>query len=78
LVARVVGVVEAPGIGLDLPLDVRCTAFQQRVWTALNLSEAKSARRPNEKPATGSRAHNVTLSLPSCVVVASLDLAQRQ
>jgi AraC family transcriptional regulator of adaptative response/methylated-DNA-[protein]-cysteine methyltransferase len=35
LVARVVGFVEAPGIGLDLPLDVRGTAFQQRVWDAL-------------------------------------------
>jgi AraC family transcriptional regulator of adaptative response/methylated-DNA-[protein]-cysteine methyltransferase len=35
LVARVVGVVETPGIGLDLPLDVRGTAFQQRVWQAL-------------------------------------------
>jgi AraC family transcriptional regulator of adaptative response/methylated-DNA-[protein]-cysteine methyltransferase len=35
LVAQVVGFVEAPGIGLDLPLDVRGTAFQQRVWHAL-------------------------------------------
>jgi AraC family transcriptional regulator of adaptative response/methylated-DNA-[protein]-cysteine methyltransferase len=35
LVARVVGLVEAPAIGLDLPLDVRGTAFQQRVWQAL-------------------------------------------
>jgi AraC family transcriptional regulator of adaptative response/methylated-DNA-[protein]-cysteine methyltransferase len=35
LVARVVGLVEAPGLGLDLPLDVRGTAFQQRVWQAL-------------------------------------------
>lgn len=35
LVARVVGFVEAPGQGLDLPLDVRGTAFQQRVWQAL-------------------------------------------
>ena len=35
LVARVVGLVEAPGLGLDLPLDVRGTAFQQRVWKAL-------------------------------------------
>jgi len=35
LVAQVVGFVEAPGIGLDLPLDVRGTAFQQRVWLAL-------------------------------------------
>lgn len=35
LVAKVVGFIEAPGIGLDLPLDVRGTAFQQRVWQAL-------------------------------------------
>ncbi|HEY3068522.1 MAG TPA: bifunctional DNA-binding transcriptional regulator/O6-methylguanine-DNA methyltransferase Ada [Methylomirabilota bacterium] len=35
VVARVVGFVEAPGLGLDLPLDVRGTAFQQRVWQAL-------------------------------------------
>ncbi|HTT09659.1 MAG TPA: bifunctional DNA-binding transcriptional regulator/O6-methylguanine-DNA methyltransferase Ada [Burkholderiaceae bacterium] len=35
LVARVVGLVEAPGVGLDLPLDVRGTAFQRRVWEAL-------------------------------------------
>ncbi len=34
-VARVVGFVEAPALGLDLPLDVRGTAFQQRVWRAL-------------------------------------------
>jgi AraC family transcriptional regulator of adaptative response/methylated-DNA-[protein]-cysteine methyltransferase len=33
--ARVIGFVEAPGIGLELPLDVRGTAFQQRVWQAL-------------------------------------------
>jgi AraC family transcriptional regulator of adaptative response/methylated-DNA-[protein]-cysteine methyltransferase len=35
LVATVVGFVEAPGLGLSLPLDVRGTAFQQRVWNAL-------------------------------------------
>ncbi|MCC2681323.1 MAG: O-6-methylguanine methyltransferase [Nitrosospira multiformis] len=35
LVAQVVGFIEAPGIGLDLPLDVRGTSFQQRVWQAL-------------------------------------------
>jgi AraC family transcriptional regulator of adaptative response/methylated-DNA-[protein]-cysteine methyltransferase len=35
LVAQVVGLVEAPGLGLDLPLDVQGTAFQQRVWQAL-------------------------------------------
>ena len=35
LVARVVGLIEAPSIGLELPLDVRGTAFQERVWQAL-------------------------------------------
>ena len=35
LVAQVVGFVEAPALGLDLPLDVRGTVFQQRVWQAL-------------------------------------------
>jgi AraC family transcriptional regulator of adaptative response/methylated-DNA-[protein]-cysteine methyltransferase len=42
LVARVVGFVEAPGVGLDLPLDVRGTAFQQRVWKALRQVPAGS------------------------------------
>ena len=34
-VARVVEFVDAPRIGLDLPLDIRGTAFEQRVWQAL-------------------------------------------
>jgi AraC family transcriptional regulator, regulatory protein of adaptative response / methylated-DNA-[protein]-cysteine methyltransferase len=34
-VAQVVGFIEAPRIGLNLPLDVRGTAFQLRVWQAL-------------------------------------------
>lgn len=52
LVARVVGMVEQPRAGLDLPLDVRGTAFQQRVWRALQeipagetVSYAEVARR---------------------------------
>lgn len=35
LVATVVGFVETPNSGLDLPLDVRGTAFQHQVWRAL-------------------------------------------
>jgi AraC family transcriptional regulator of adaptative response/methylated-DNA-[protein]-cysteine methyltransferase len=35
IVAEVVGFVEAPKNGLALPLDVRGTAFQERVWQAL-------------------------------------------
>jgi AraC family transcriptional regulator, regulatory protein of adaptative response / methylated-DNA-[protein]-cysteine methyltransferase len=34
-VAQVVGLIEAPGRGIDLPLDIRGTAFQQQVWRAL-------------------------------------------
>ncbi|HTT85255.1 MAG TPA: bifunctional DNA-binding transcriptional regulator/O6-methylguanine-DNA methyltransferase Ada [Rhizomicrobium sp.] len=34
-VAEIVGFVENPRRGLDLPLDIRGTAFQQRVWEAL-------------------------------------------
>src|SRR6201984_104985 len=52
LVAQVVGFVETPRIGLDLPLDVRGTAFQERVWKALQeipagstVSYAEIARR---------------------------------
>jgi AraC family transcriptional regulator of adaptative response/methylated-DNA-[protein]-cysteine methyltransferase len=42
LVARVVGFLENPSSGLDLPLDIRGTAFQQRVWEALRQIPAGS------------------------------------
>jgi AraC family transcriptional regulator, regulatory protein of adaptative response / methylated-DNA-[protein]-cysteine methyltransferase len=58
LVAKVVGFVEAPKFGLDLPLDVRGTAFQQRVWAALRdispgstVSYAELAQRIGESKA---------------------------
>ena len=35
VVAKDVGLVERPNVGFDLPLDIRGTAFQQRVWAAL-------------------------------------------
>lgn len=35
LVAQVVGFVQQPGMGLDLPLDLQGTVFQRRVWQAL-------------------------------------------
>ena len=35
VMAKVVGLVETPDMGLDLPLDMRGTAFQHRVWQAL-------------------------------------------
>ena len=42
LVANVVALVEAPAGAIDLPLDVRGTAFQQRVWQALRKIPAGS------------------------------------
>ena len=58
VVAAVVGFVEAPAQGLDLPLDMRGTAFQQRVWQALRkipagatASYAEIARRIGEPKA---------------------------
>lgn len=54
-VANILAFIEAPGQGLDLPLDVRGTAFQQRVWRALRdipagatISYAELARRIGE------------------------------
>lgn len=41
-VATVIGFIEQPALGLDLPLDIRGTAFQQRVWQALRAIPAGS------------------------------------
>ncbi len=35
LAAHVIGLIETPRLAAKLPLDIRGTAFQQRVWTAL-------------------------------------------
>lgn len=40
LVAQVVGMVEHPGLGCELPLDIRGTAFQQRVWQVLRHTQS--------------------------------------
>jgi AraC family transcriptional regulator of adaptative response/methylated-DNA-[protein]-cysteine methyltransferase len=81
LVARVVGFVEAPGIGLDLPLDVRGTAFQQRVWQALQeipvgeaVSYAEIARRIGSPKAARAvagacAANNLAVAIPCHRVV---------
>lgn len=44
LVAIVVGLIENPARGLDLPLDIRGTAFQLRVWAALRRIPAGETR----------------------------------
>jgi AraC family transcriptional regulator of adaptative response/methylated-DNA-[protein]-cysteine methyltransferase len=41
-VARVLELIEAPAVGLDLPLDIKGTAFQRRVWAALRAIPAGS------------------------------------
>jgi AraC family transcriptional regulator of adaptative response/methylated-DNA-[protein]-cysteine methyltransferase len=81
LVARVVGFVEAPGLGLDLPLDVRGTAFQQRVWQALReipvgqtVSYAEVARRIGTPKAVRTvagacAANNLAVAIPCHRVV---------
>jgi AraC family transcriptional regulator, regulatory protein of adaptative response / methylated-DNA-[protein]-cysteine methyltransferase len=81
LVARVVGFVEAPGVGLDLPLDVRGTAFQQRVWQALQeipmgqtVSYAEIARRIGSPKAVRAvagacAANNLAVAIPCHRVV---------
>ena len=63
-VALVVGFVEAPKVGLDLPLDVRGTAFQRRVWEALRaipagekMSYTALAKRIGAPKATRAVAH---------------------
>ena len=42
LVSKAVGFVESPALGFNLPLDVRGTAFQQRVWQVLRKIPAGS------------------------------------
>lgn len=81
LVARIVGLVDAPGFGLDLPLDVRGTAFQRRVWRALQdippgdtVSYAEIARRLGTPKATRAvagacAANNLAIAIPCHRVV---------
>ena len=81
LVARVVGFIEAPGQGLDLPLDIRGTAFQHRVWRALQdvpvgrtVSYAELARRIGSPKAVRAvagacAANNIAVAIPCHRVV---------
>ncbi|MBN9044489.1 MAG: bifunctional DNA-binding transcriptional regulator/O6-methylguanine-DNA methyltransferase Ada [Rhizobiales bacterium] len=83
MVAKVVGFVEAPGIGLDLPLDLRGTAFQQRVWQALRaipagetvsyaeLAERIGAPRSVRAVAGACAANGIAVAVPCHRVVAS-------
>lgn len=83
LVAKVVGFVQAPGLGLDLPLDLRGTVFQERVWRALRdiapgetVSYAELARRIGAPSAVRAvaracAANNLAVAIPCHRVVRS-------
>ncbi|HTY51009.1 MAG TPA: methylated-DNA--[protein]-cysteine S-methyltransferase [Steroidobacteraceae bacterium] len=82
-VARVVGFIEDPSIGLDLPVDVRGTAFQRRVWSALRripagttVSYAQIARRLGQPAAVRAvagacAANRIAVAIPCHRVVRS-------
>lgn len=83
LIAQIVGFIEMPATGLNLPLDVRGTAFQQRVWQALQevpvgetVSYAAIARRigsPNAVRAVAGAcaANHLAVAIPCHRVVRS-------
>ncbi len=66
LVAKVVGFVQQPGRGADLPLDVRGTAFQQRVWRALREIPAGSTATYSEIAARIGRPKAVRAVAQAC------------
>ncbi|WP_163575211.1 bifunctional DNA-binding transcriptional regulator/O6-methylguanine-DNA methyltransferase Ada [Halomonas faecis] len=82
-VARVVGFVEAPHVGLSLPLDIRGTAFQQRVWQALTeipvgttisyaeLAERIGSPRAVRAVASACASNTIALAIPCHRVVRS-------
>ena len=65
-VATVVGFVEAPQLGLALPLDVRGTAFQQRVWQALREIPAGSTASYSQIAEKIGRPHAVRAVAGAC------------
>jgi AraC family transcriptional regulator of adaptative response/methylated-DNA-[protein]-cysteine methyltransferase len=83
LLQRVVDAVERPGSGGDIPLDVRGTAFQERVWAELRkippgetrsyAQIAAAAGRPSAVRAAGSAngANNVAVLIPCHRVIRS-------
>jgi AraC family transcriptional regulator of adaptative response/methylated-DNA-[protein]-cysteine methyltransferase len=83
LVRRVVDAVEQPGTGQDIPLDVRGTAFQERVWAELRkippgetrsyAEIAAAAGKPSAVRAAGSAngANNVAVLIPCHRVIRS-------
>ncbi|MCB8882773.1 bifunctional DNA-binding transcriptional regulator/O6-methylguanine-DNA methyltransferase Ada [Acidisoma cellulosilytica] len=80
-VALVIGFIEAPQIGLALPLDVRGTVFQQRVWQALkdipagqtasyaDIAQAIGAPKAVRAVAGACAANNIAVAIPCHRVV---------
>jgi AraC family transcriptional regulator of adaptative response/methylated-DNA-[protein]-cysteine methyltransferase len=83
LLDRVIAAVEAPGTGQDIPLDVKGTVFQQRVWQALReippgetLSYGQLAAKlgkPSASRAVGGAngANNIAVLIPCHRVIAA-------
>ena len=83
LFERVAAVVERPGTGHDIPLDVKGTAFQQRCWQALRAIPSGETRsygeqaamlgNPNASRAVGSAnaANNIAVLIPCHRVIAA-------
>jgi AraC family transcriptional regulator of adaptative response/methylated-DNA-[protein]-cysteine methyltransferase len=83
LVARVIAFVDTPARGLDLPLDLRGTVFQQRVWQALRdipvgetasyaeVAERIGSPRSARAVAQACRANPTALAVPCHRVVGS-------
>lgn len=83
LFERVTAAVEQPGTGVDIPLDVKGTAFQQRVWEALLRIPAGETRsygelaaalgNPKASRAVGGAngANNIAVLIPCHRVIAS-------
>lgn len=81
VMSKVVGMVEAPRIGLELPLDVRGTAFQHRVWQALreipsgstvtyrDLAERIGMPKAVRAVASACAANNIAVAIPCHRVV---------
>lgn len=81
MVVRVIGFVETPQIGLSLPLDVRGTAFQRRVWQALqdipagqtcsysDIARSIGAPKAMRAVATACAANNIAVAIPCHRVV---------
>lgn len=79
--AAVVGFVENPAVGLHLPLDVRGTAFQRRVWEALreipvgatatyaDIAERIGSPRSVRAVARACATNNIALAIPCHRVV---------